>query len=92
MSKEWDHSLTTGEDCVVEFRLKKHDGAWRWYVPFQSMPKRGSQRHVLIAGLSFNFPFSHLRLVVWTWILAGEQSVDLVKPLQDAVPSVAVTK
>ena len=32
--KEWDHCLTTGRDYVAEFRLRKHDDAWRWYVHF----------------------------------------------------------
>lgn len=30
--QQWDHCLKTGEDYVMEFRLRKHDGAWRWYV------------------------------------------------------------
>lgn len=30
--QEWDRCLKTGEDYVREFRLRKHDGAWRWYV------------------------------------------------------------
>ena len=77
MSKERHHSLTTGEDCAVEFRLKKHDGAWRWYVLFQSMPKLGSQRHVLVADLRAFFPSLHLRVVLGAWISAGEQGADL---------------
>lgn len=34
--QEWDRCLKTGEDYVREFRLRKHDGAWRW------MQSRGS--------------------------------------------------
>ena len=30
--KEWSHCLKTGQDYVMEFRLRNHDGAWRWYV------------------------------------------------------------
>lgn len=30
--KKWRYCLTAGEDHVMEFRLRKHDGAWRWYV------------------------------------------------------------
>ena len=32
--KEWVHCLKTGQDYVAEFRLRKFDGAWRWYVHF----------------------------------------------------------
>lgn len=28
--KKWRYCLTAGEDHVMEFRLRKHDGAWRW--------------------------------------------------------------
>lgn len=34
--KEWVHCLRTGHDYVMEFRLRNHDGAWRW------MQSRGS--------------------------------------------------
>ena len=34
--KDWVHCLATGQDYVVEFRLRRHDGAWRWYVSYVS--------------------------------------------------------
>lgn len=28
----WQHSLDTGEEYEVEFRLRRHDGAYRWHL------------------------------------------------------------
>ena len=28
----WDHSLATGEDFDVEFRIRRHDGVFRWFL------------------------------------------------------------
>nr|WP_241758751.1 GAF domain-containing protein [Pyxidicoccus parkwaysis] len=30
--RRWDHSLCTGEPFEVEYRCRRHDGAWRWFL------------------------------------------------------------
>ncbi|GJN92975.1 hypothetical protein Rhopal_006020-T1 [Rhodotorula paludigena] len=30
--KAWSHSLATGEPYAVEYRCRRHDGAWRWML------------------------------------------------------------
>jgi PAS domain S-box-containing protein len=32
VGQRWSHSLATGEPYEVEFRLRRHDGAYRWYL------------------------------------------------------------
>ena len=31
-NKRWAHSLATGDEYSTEFRIKRHDGAWRWML------------------------------------------------------------
>ena len=30
--KKWNHSLATGDEYSVEYRCRRHDGAWRWML------------------------------------------------------------
>ena len=30
--KRWSHSLSTGEDYSIEYRLRRHDGEFRWHL------------------------------------------------------------
>lgn len=43
--KSWSHSLATGEDYEVEFRLRQHDGAYRWHLA-RARPSRDAQGRV----------------------------------------------
>jgi PAS domain S-box-containing protein len=31
-TKRWIHSLATGEEYTTEYRCRRHDGAWRWFL------------------------------------------------------------
>lgn len=30
--KKWQHSLATGNEYVIEYRCRRHDGEWRWML------------------------------------------------------------
>ncbi|MEO7307366.1 MAG: PAS domain S-box protein [Ferruginibacter sp.] len=30
--KQWNHTLTTGQDFIIEKRIRKHDGTYRWHL------------------------------------------------------------
>lgn len=32
VERRWQASVTTGSDYEVEFRLRRHDGVWRWHI------------------------------------------------------------
>jgi PAS domain-containing protein len=32
ISQKWQHSLATGDDYVVEYRCRRHDGVYRWML------------------------------------------------------------
>ncbi|HET7230794.1 MAG TPA: PAS domain S-box protein [Longimicrobium sp.] len=36
----WEHSLRTGEPYAIEYRFRRHDGAYRWFLGL-AMPLRG---------------------------------------------------
>jgi phosphoserine phosphatase RsbU/P len=40
-NRRWCHSLATGELYEVEYRCRRHDGAWRWFLG-RSQPVRDS--------------------------------------------------
>src|SRR5215217_2890386 len=44
--KRWAHSLRTGEPYEVEFRCRRHDGAWHWMLG-RASPLRDSEGHIL---------------------------------------------
>lgn len=41
----WQHSLQTGDDYEVEFRLRRSDGEYRWHLG-RALALRGAQGHV----------------------------------------------
>lgn len=40
--ERWDHSLRTGEFYEIEYRFKRHDGAYRWFLG-QAQPIRDAE-------------------------------------------------
>jgi len=42
----WANSLSSGDDYEVEFRLRRHDGAWRWHLA-RAKPIRGEFRQII---------------------------------------------
>jgi two-component system, chemotaxis family, CheB/CheR fusion protein len=37
--KRWNHSLVTGTDYEIEYRMRRHDGAYRWFLA-RAVPMR----------------------------------------------------
>ena len=44
--ERWNHSLQTGEFYEIEYRFKRHDGAYRWFLA-QARPIRGADSEIL---------------------------------------------
>ncbi|MFP2931004.1 PAS domain-containing protein, partial [Pyxidicoccus sp. 3LG] len=44
--RRWAHSLRTGEPYEVEYRCRRHDGAWRWFLG-RAHPVRDDQGRIL---------------------------------------------
>ncbi|HEX4592303.1 MAG TPA: PAS domain-containing protein, partial [Gemmataceae bacterium] len=42
----WTQSLATGEPCEIEFRLRRHDGEYRWHI-VRSLPVRAADGEVI---------------------------------------------
>ncbi|CAN5788122.1 hypothetical protein BH23GEM6_BH23GEM6_01170 [soil metagenome] len=42
----WQHSLATGERYSIEYRCRRHDGEYRWFLG-QAMPQRGSHGEIV---------------------------------------------
>lgn len=40
--KAWSHSLATGDPYSVEYRCRRHDGAWRWMLG-RALPMRDAE-------------------------------------------------
>jgi PAS domain S-box-containing protein len=45
VSSRWQRSLATGEIYEAEFRLRRHDGVWRWHL-VRALPFTGSDGNV----------------------------------------------
>jgi PAS domain S-box-containing protein len=43
--ERWNHSLTTGEEYEVEFRLRRADGTYRWHLG-RALPFRGAEGRI----------------------------------------------
>ncbi len=43
--ERWTHSLSTGEFYEIEYRFKRHDGEYRWFLA-QARPIRGSDGEI----------------------------------------------
>ncbi|MCP3136037.1 GAF domain-containing protein [Pyxidicoccus xibeiensis] len=43
--RRWEHSLRTGEPYEVEYRCRRHDGVWRWFLG-RAHPVRDEQGRV----------------------------------------------
>jgi PAS domain S-box-containing protein len=41
----WQHSLRTGEPYAIEYRFRRHDGAYRWFLG-RAMPLRGEDGQI----------------------------------------------
>jgi PAS domain S-box-containing protein len=42
----WQEALSSGEIYEAEFRLKRHDGLWRWHIA-RAVPIRDTEGHVI---------------------------------------------
>jgi PAS domain S-box-containing protein len=42
----WEHALHTGEPCEVEYRLRRHDGQYRWHIA-RALPVRDEDGEVV---------------------------------------------
>ncbi|RPA91410.1 hypothetical protein L873DRAFT_1714513 [Choiromyces venosus 120613-1] len=47
VSKEWQHSLATGQDYTVEYRCRRRDGVWRWMLG-RALPLRDPKTNEII--------------------------------------------
>ncbi|KAG0137519.1 hypothetical protein HOY82DRAFT_375727 [Tuber indicum] len=47
VSKEWQHSLATGQDYTVEYRCRRRDGVWRWMLG-RALPLRDPKSKQII--------------------------------------------
>ena len=45
-SRLWSHSLATGEPYEVEYRCRRLDGVWRWFLG-RAIPVRAAQGHIV---------------------------------------------
>jgi len=45
VTAKWRHSLATGEPFEDEFRLRRHDGVWRWFLT-RVVPVRGADGRI----------------------------------------------
>lgn len=44
--QQWTHSLATGEYYAVDFRLRRHDGAYRWHIS-QAWPMFDGDKNII---------------------------------------------
>jgi PAS domain S-box-containing protein len=44
--RRWAHSLRTGEPYEVEYRCRRHDGVWRWFLG-RARPVRGEDGRII---------------------------------------------
>jgi PAS domain S-box-containing protein len=44
--EQWTRSLTQGVDYEIEFRLRRHDGRYRWHLG-RASPERGAQGRII---------------------------------------------
>ncbi|HEX8820990.1 MAG TPA: ATP-binding protein [Archangium sp.] len=45
-ARRWNHSVTTGEPYEVEYRCRRLDGVWRWFLG-RAIPVRDAQGHIV---------------------------------------------
>ena len=46
-NKRWSHSLATGDEYSVEYRCRRHDGAWRWMLG-RALPLRDNRTGTIL--------------------------------------------
>lgn len=46
IQKAWSHSIETGDPYQIEYRLQRHDGAWRWHL-VQAAPFRDEKGEIV---------------------------------------------
>ena len=44
--EHWQHTLATGEDCIVEKRLRRKDGTYRWFLS-HSLAQKDKQGNII---------------------------------------------
>jgi PAS domain S-box-containing protein len=44
--ERWTHSIHSGEPYEIEYRLRRHDGVYRWHLA-RAVPVRGAQSEIL---------------------------------------------
>ncbi|KAF1951884.1 hypothetical protein CC80DRAFT_423851 [Byssothecium circinans] len=44
--QKWLHSLATGEEYITEYRARRHDGSWRWFLG-RALPFRDDLGNIL---------------------------------------------
>jgi PAS domain S-box-containing protein len=42
----WEEAVRKGETCTVEFRIRRHDGVYRWHLS-RALPVRDSSGKVV---------------------------------------------
>ncbi|MEO6549786.1 MAG: PAS domain S-box protein [Ferruginibacter sp.] len=44
--KQWDHTLKTGQDFIIEKRIRQHDGTYRWHLS-HSIAQKDKQGNII---------------------------------------------
>ncbi|KAI9730741.1 MAG: hypothetical protein M1834_005710 [Cirrosporium novae-zelandiae] len=79
--KRWQHSIATGEGFNMEYRCRRHDGAWRWMLG-QSLPYRDRKTGQIIKWFGTSTDIHDLVEARTTAKRVREQLVTVIKHSQ----------
>ncbi|OJH37436.1 GAF domain-containing protein [Cystobacter ferrugineus] len=88
--RRWQHSLRTGEPYEVEYRCRRHDGAYRWFIG-RAQPVRDAEGRIL-KWFGTSTDIDDQKRAVDAMRILAEASSLLVSPLEYEATLDALTK